>query len=423
MTRYQLVYIIFFLLFFVIHYLEGLPPIGGLSFAQLWKIPILIFLLFYNLLSLRKKNVFEKSGYMLSFEYLLGPEMLLNPVKEIISISKNLPFILLFGYWIQAFQSKRETLERILYAFAQFICLSSIPFLFGIMQPLKANRSAESFGIENLTYFSGILGSSHAAASYFCAAIFVLLNGFLLRRFETKISKYYNVFLIVIGLISLFKAYTRTGWLMFLVGLLCFVRLSRITYRQFAITLCSIFIVVGSLFYLYNNNAAFYARIVGRNVYTARANANHIELQGSGRTKFWHNAVSNLWEADNIYYSLFGRGVTQVANDNLRTVGIKVFSHNQFFDSLSQHGVLGIMLLLLFYLFLFNFIRNREGRYKPLCNALFFSNLIFAFFQNEMYFDFAVIFSIAIAILSIEDETQREGELYPNENIDRNIRI
>lgn len=90
-----MIYILCFLAFFLIHYLEGLPPIGAFSFAQLWKIPLLLYLLLYNILNLRKKERFEKAGYLLSAEYAFCPEILINPLNTLIRISKQLPRLLI----------------------------------------------------------------------------------------------------------------------------------------------------------------------------------------------------------------------------------------------------------------------------------------------------------------------------------------
>ncbi|MDE7129203.1 MAG: O-antigen ligase domain-containing protein, partial [Alistipes sp.] len=56
-------YIFFFLVFFLVHYLEGLPPIGSLSVAQLWKLPLLGVLLIYNITRVYRYTSIEKSGY------------------------------------------------------------------------------------------------------------------------------------------------------------------------------------------------------------------------------------------------------------------------------------------------------------------------------------------------------------------------
>lgn len=399
----KLKYLILFICYFFIHYIEGFPPIGSLSIAQLWKIPLLLYLLVYNILFVKNRPIFEKTGYWLSIEYFFSLETVIKPLNVIIRVSKQLPFILFLGFWRRAFAEKKDVLIKILYGLAQFICLASLPVLLGIIQPLQGEMSAESFGIEGLIYFSSIFGAPHAAASYFCGAVLVLINGFFSNRFTTQISKLFNGILVIIGLISLFKAYVRTGWLMFLVGLCCIPNFKIMTKRKLIIVFCSIIMVICGLSYLYNNNEAFYARITGRNIYTGTGGTN-LEINGSGRTAFWSNAVKGLWDTDNIYYFLFGRGFTKVTEDNLHYTGMEVFSHNQFLDALSQNGFIGFVLLIMFFFYLYRYIKKRNGSHKKLCYALYWSSFIFAFFQNEMYFDFAILFSLSVAILTLEDE-------------------
>ena len=396
-------YILFFIIYFLLHYLEGLPPTGGLSFAQVWKLPLLAALLLYNILSLWKKTYFEKFSYLLSIEYILSPEILINPINAIVRISKQLPFILFYGFWRQFFAHRKETLEKILYGLAQFISLASAVVLLGIVHPMNGYLTAESFGIENLVYYSCVFGAPHAASSYFVASTLVLFNGFITRRFKSRWSKIFNATLIAISLISVFRAYVRTGWLMLAIGLLFFIKINRITKRQLNITLLAVTLCISGILYLYNTNEAFYARLTGKNVYT-HTGGNSIDTGGSGRTVFWKNAVENLWAADSPYATLFGQGFTKVADDNYRTTGMHVFSHNQFLDALSQNGVIGLFLLLAFFGSLWRFICQKQGIHKRLCMSLFVSSVVFAFFQNEMYFDYAVIFSLAVAILECEDK-------------------
>lgn len=63
--RFYILYIVCFVAFVGVHYMEGLPPVGGFSMAQLWKIPILMYLLFICMTS-RRKYAFEKSAYYYS---------------------------------------------------------------------------------------------------------------------------------------------------------------------------------------------------------------------------------------------------------------------------------------------------------------------------------------------------------------------
>lgn len=395
------VYIACFCLYFAIHYLEGLPPIGGVSVAQVWKIPIILFLLCYNLAQSRKKQPFEKWGYALSIEYLLGAETWVNLFGAINRVARTMPVFLFYGFWVEKLKKKKELLETFIFSLAQFIPLASILILSGAITPLKEYESAESFGVEGLAYYSCVFGSAHAASSYFCASILVLVFGFLNKRFKSRKSKIFNALLICVSLISIFKAYTRTGWLMLLVGGLALFMPSKITFNKMLSRALLLLVIGGGLMFFFNENEAFQARLTGRNIYT-HTGGGGIETNGSGRTAFWANAVEGLWSSDNPYYTLFGEGFTNVAERNYRTTGMKVFSHNQFFDALSQNGIIGLLILIGFFIAIYKFIAKRKGPYQHLCYGLFFSNLIFAFFQNEMYFDYAIILSLGLAILQLD---------------------
>lgn len=388
--------------------MEGIDIGGSFSFAQLWKMPILFFLLTYNILSLRRKYLFEKASYVLSAVYFLNPETLLNLFVNVVRASKQLPLALWYGFFEQRYRNKSKTLEIILFSLAQFICLSSIPILLGVITPLNPMKSAESFGVEDTVYYSAIFGATHAASSYFCISILVLVYGFTIGRFKSHTSKIYNMVLIVIGLVSIFFAYTRTGWLMLVVGLIVLFRPTQVTYRKLALYLVSLTLIVGSLFYLYNYNEMFFNRLTGRNIYAGTGGEN-IELRGSGRTTLWYNGITN-WTYNNTYQLLFGAGFTKAVEGNFKSTGMRVISHNQFIDTLTQNGLVGLALLITFFWGIYRFIRrvNKSAPYRSLSLSIYWCSLIFAFFQNEMYFNYAIIFAIVLALANLNDEAPIE---------------
>ena len=154
----------------------------------------------------------------------------------------------------------------------------------------------------------------------------------------------------------------------------------------------------GALVYFYNTNDQFQARLAGRNIYH-NASATGIDLQGSGRTIFWINGIKG-WSEGNTYELLLGRGYTQVVQRNFEVAKIQVFSHNQFVDALSQHGLIGLVLLCVFYLSIYRLINKYKGSpYSRLSLSLLYSAILFSFFQNEMYFNYAVIFSLVLVLL------------------------
>lgn len=392
-------YIIFFLIFFLLHYFEGLPPIGGLSVAQVWKLPILGMLLIYNITKVYRYTSIEKSGYLMSLECMMNQETLINPMFSVVKASKQLTLPLFLGFFRNMARRNPKSLETVMYSLAQFICLSSLPVMMGFVSPLREMRSAENFGIDGAVYFSGVLGSPHAAASYWCIAILVLMFGLVSGYFKSMAARIYNLAMIVTGFVSIFMAYTRTGWLMLVVGLIFLLKPVKLTFNHILIFLAAVAIMVGGFEYLFENNEAFRLRMTGTNMYNGN-DGETIDMGGSGRTEFWSTGISN-WSNNDLYALLFGAGYTKVTEDNFQSTGMKVFSHNQFIDALCQHGLIGLLLLLLFFYNIYRYISRIDKRveYRRLAMAVFWSSVVFAFFQNEMYFNFALIFAIVLSLM------------------------
>lgn len=404
-------YIAWFVLYCGLHYIEGYPPMGGLPVAQLWKLPLLAYLLLFTIRSRRRKFAFEKSIYGFAIVSTLNVESLSNPIYSLAHAMKQLPLVLFFRFWIHKFDGRFTRLERVLYSLAQFVLLSSLVVLVGLVSPIEGFISADSFGVESAIYYSGILGSPHAASSYFVAAILILLNGFIQRKFDGRLEKLFNLGLILVGLVSVFQAYVRTGWLMLLLGGVLLVLPKRMTLSRVIKFGALSLVLLGGLMYFYNTNEQFKARIIGRNVYT-EASSDNIDVGGSGRTSFWANGIEG-WSEGSMYELFFGQGYTKVVEHNLEKTGLRVFSHNQFVDSLAEHGLFGLFFLVGFFVCLYVFIRrHRHSDYYRLNMALFFSAVIFAFFQNEMYFDYMVMFSLSLALLVISDSQPLKYDEY-----------
>lgn len=404
-------YMAWFLLYCGLHYIEGYPPMGGLPVAQLWKLPLLAYLLLLTIRSRKRKFAFEKSIYGFSIISTLNVESLSNPLYSLAHAMKQLPLVLFFRFWIHKFDGRVARLERIMYSLAQFVLLSSLVVLIGLVSPIGGFISADSFGVDSAIYYSGILGSPHAASSYFVAAILILLDGFVRKRFGRRLERWFNFGLILIGLVSVFQAYVRTGWLMLLLGVVVMLLPKRVTLHRVIKFGALSLVLIGGLVYFYETNEQFKARILGRNVYT-EASSESIDVAGSGRTSFWLNGIEG-WSEGSMYELFFGQGYTKVVERNLEKTGLRVFSHNQFVDSLAEHGLFGLFFLVGFFVCLYVFIRrHRHSEYYRLNMALFFSAVIFAFFQNEMYFDYMVMFSLSLALLVLSDSQPLKNNQY-----------
>ena len=406
----KITYLIAFLIFFGLHYLEGLPPIGPFSFAQLWKIPLLVYFV-VEVITYKRKMSFEKFAYWSSIETFFCPAILTNPFSIILYASKQLPMLLCFGYLRKKNKYDIEKLEKLLFILAQFICLSSLITLLGIVEPLSSYKSADAF-MEDLIYYSSVFTSAHAASSYFFIAAMVLINGFVLNRFHSIGSKIYNGILLIVAFISLFKAYTRSGWLMMVVAIIFYFDWRRIHLKQAVKYFSILLMVLFGLFWLYSTNDTFRVRISGQRRFGEQKEV-AIDLDGSGRIGFWENGIAQ-WSNNDIYRLFFGKGYDAVVEENLREFGIPVFSHNQFVDALAQYGLINLILLVAFYISLYRFIeiQGRGSPYYRLCRAVFFATLVFAFFQNQMYFIYAVLFAIIAYLMQETGNNSKNRKLY-----------
>lgn len=388
-------YILAFVLFFFLHYIEGLPPLAGLSIAQLWKLPILLVLIICLFVKAQPLKKFERFGYLFSIEPFLSLGILSNPMSVFLFSVKQLPLILFFNFWQRLDVVK---LEKYLLWFAQFVCLASFITLLGIIEPLKAYGSADGF-MEGLEYYSSVFGAPHSASSYFAVASIVIIFFFMRGKFNTKKEKLFNGLLLLIALYSLYLAYVRTGWLMLLVSLFFLIDFKKNSFKTiYRIGVITCVIGLG-LTYLYLHNEAFRLRVSGGGQY--RGESEYIvDISGSGRMDFWKNGIS-LWLKSDVYPFFMGLGYDDVIQKNYEETGMTVFSHNFFVDTLAQYGLCGLLLLFAYYSSMFFFIKKhkRGSPFGNLCVSIFAGLLIFNIFQSEIYFNYAIFFSLSLVLM------------------------
>lgn len=395
--------IILFAIFVALHYIEGLPSIAGMSVAQLWKLPIIFFLLSHYIFTPYKAKTFEKCSFLLAIESFINIETLNNISFVIASSTKTLTCILF--YYLFSNSLRIEMVERIILNLSRFICLTSLLTLLDIVTPIEGYESAEQFGVEGQIFYTSLFGTPHAAASYFAISILVLLFFLYKRKYNSHFEKYFNCCMIVVALISIFNTYVRTGWIMLVIGTFMLFGVKKIL-TNIKLLFASVMSVCG-FFWLFMNNEAFMARMTARRIYGTMSDSPSIDMDGSGRKEFWENGY-RLWENGNNFEFLFGHGYTAVVENNERIMGIRVFSHNQFVDSLSQNGLIAFILLIAVFISQYLFIRKRKDKeYYRLCLAIWLMSLIFSFFQNEMCFNYAVLYAAAMALLSNSSVTTK----------------
>ena len=204
-------YILSFLPFFLLFYSES-NSIGGLKISQLWKLPLLLFLIWYVFQKRHKASpVWTQTYYWLSLKHLFNSGM----VKQLFgNIQDGLTFLFLplgFNFCQNAWT--KDFLSRFLLCVCQYFILTNIPFLFFGMESKKEGISYGDFQA-----YTGIFQNQHAMSIIMGICIIVILYNFKLGRFRQWGVILYNVLLLVLGAYSMYLGFARTGWLMCLLG-------------------------------------------------------------------------------------------------------------------------------------------------------------------------------------------------------------
>ncbi|MNK52465.1 O-Antigen ligase [compost metagenome] len=382
--------VIAFLFLFMLFYLEPIQVFGNITFSQLWKIPFVLFLLF-KVLTIKNPitATFTKVAYGRAIKNLMNGGMFRNYIPELIDFIRYMMFPLIYTFVLNT-PRIRSKVDVLLKGFAQFIILSGIPFILGMVESL--GRTIE-IG-DDFTSFVGLFQNPHVAAISTAVSLLVILY-YLNWRNSNIVSRAWNIFLFGLGLYILFQTFVRTGYVTFLLGIFILYMPKRISPRQIA---GIAFLAVASVFtisYLLENNELFFNRI-----FDIR-NGKQTEL-GSGRLIFWAGVVE-MWLNGNLFHLLFGFGYEALTDSMYLLTGLRIFAHSEFFTQLGQNGLIGIILFVWFVFSLFLFIRKRKQcKSYRLALAVFFLNLSVMLTQGGVVFPLDVITVFILVKLTIE---------------------
>jgi len=389
-------FLLYFSLFFVVLYLEPIP-LGPITFSQLWKIPLLLYLMINVFFIGKRKRIplFVKFSYARASKNLLNGGTLVSPIADISSFVRYMMFPLIYEFVSRKVKSLSH-LNTIITSLAQFVILSGIPFLTKILEPLGREAGYDGIGDE----FIGVFQTPHAASATLAISVLILIANLKVDE-KTFIKKIFNIVLISIGLYALYLTFVRTGYLMFIVGLFVLFIPRKLTPRQIFNLIIIFGVLILGFFYLLEHNEIFYNRIFD----IRRGQETSV---GSGRFTFWLGAF-DLWVNGDFFQLLFGHGMDGLKDRLLQIVGLRILAHNEFFTELAVNGLIGVSILF-FYLFnLLKFIRRRKfvSTYR-LALATYFLYFSLMATQGGMIFPIEVLMAIVFVKLEMENRAMMQ---------------
>lgn len=382
--------VLYFLLFFILLYSEPIL-IGSITLSQLWKIPLMLYLLFYVFLIRRRVNLpkFVKFSYARAVKNLITGGILINPLPDLLTFLRYMLFPLMYEYLSIKIKRINE-LNKILITLAQFVILSGIPFFLGLLE--SQGREISMGG--DLKSFVGVFQNPHAASATIAMSLLVLMVHIKNNKLRVP-YQIYNILIIGFGIFSCYFTFVRTGYVMLIIGILVLFSPKRIRMKQiFLWAVILAFLMIGIIFLL-ENNEIFYNRI-----FDIR-NGSETAL-GSGRLQFWRGSYE-LWLSGDSFRILFGFGMEALKERLFQITGLRIFAHNEFFTELAVNGIFGVIFFILFMGSLYRFIRKRkESPTYKLAFSVFFVYLTLMMTQGGMIFPVEVF--MALILVKLEKE-------------------
>jgi hypothetical protein len=400
--------ILFYLIGFIILYLEAIP-VAGMSFGSLWKI-VLIFVLFIPIIyaTLKKKymEMFAFITILFAFKTLISYSSLDYIINTITIFTKTLMLPMLYLFFI--LKLKEETLKYLAKHFAILIILSFIPYILGFLSPMGEGYDLAPFGLNGQYGLVGTFLNPHSASISIAFSMIVVTAQ--INKNNTNKENLFYILLLLLGFYELIDTYVRTGIMVYLVSLI-FLYLQNINLKKVLLLIITAITLSAGSFYLIQTNEVAQMRFQDKNKYMKKS-----EL-GSGRFLFWQTAVEN-WLDDDSSVIFIGLGQEYAKDKMLEDVGLRIFAHNEFFQTLQQEGLIGFILFISSLILIYSFIRkNKNSHYYLSAISLFIGMLIMMMFQGGFYFNVVFFLSIYLALLKndyLKEIKKRKTEVRSN---------
>src|SRR5690606_11536792 len=328
-----------YILLFLFFYIQPIS-IGGVKISFVTNGALILLILNFLLRNQVHFNKIGKIGIYNAIKIIFSKGFVLDFVGVIIECVKSLMLPLVHLYF-----SNSRFCSRLFYYLiflCKFLVISSIPFLIGIIQPIKQGYDLSFFGQED-GGFVGFFENSHSSSACISLAILVLIFNFINRHKSWNPSrKFFEICVILLGLYVLYSTYVRTGYLMVFIGsIVLFVGYFRSQYLVYYFFVFSILAFLAT--YMFNRDEVLRNKLLDN---YENSNTEEDNL-GSGRILFL-KASFDIWLEANSIDKIFGLGLQEYKEEMFKKVGQRIYAHNGFVSALVKDGLVGFLLYVYF---------------------------------------------------------------------------
>ena len=336
--------IIFYFFLFCLLYFEDRVSFAGTSLSNIWKS---LSVLFFSFVVISKKFQFGISKFDVivlllvgSFFFNLNGIITFSDFEELILI-----LILPLSYYTFYFFHKNNYLKlkkSILYL-SVFLILSGIPFLLGIIEPVSSFAEkrldfAESYQLNSTILVGFFKHSALSSLTFVFSTVIVWVIGFK----ENKSKKLVFLFLCFLGCFEVFRAFTRTGWVLLALFPLLFLYYSESYSKIKKIRIT--FLILLCFTVIYSSSQVIQNRVLSQKVNSFNQSDDLVTKIGSGRNLIILMALESVISKGNlaIFLGLGKEGALEGTGGAL--------AHNKLVE-IFVYGGLKSLIIYLFYLF------------------------------------------------------------------------
>jgi hypothetical protein len=412
-------HIIYFSVFFAVMHFGPMSLFSDMTVAIIIQIIIFIFLSISIILKGNNKIIidnFSIFGLLYIFKIILNPYILDSPINIITDFVRYSIFPLSY-IWIINTKINNNKLTLFLYNTCIYALISVIPYLLNLIKPIRTGYNLTLFGgAENSEGFIGAFYNTHMAAFSLSISLIVFIFFFRFKRKKTSSYTIFFYILLFAGIIALYKTYIRTGYLIFIGGMLVYMYK---TYhpRYFLRYVSLIIISIGISLYNISTDEVLKNRIFQNSIYSERDNKTiEIDNYGSGRPDFWKASVK-IWYDSNVLEKFFGIGGPEFQKRMFKVVGLEIGSHNIFFDTLVRNGLFGLYFLIMMFINLY-LMNNREKNTKfgVLSISIFWGYILYLFVQGGPFIYTSILLALVFALNSKYNKAKIYSLIINNNN-------
>ena len=296
---------------------------GSINVLELFAVGISYFLLVILLANLRQIPLDRASLLGIYFcTYCLASLFWGSYIQWVARVI--LPFVVFLS--VRTFVNDQKQINALLIS----LCIAYIiPILLSTNDIILSKNIDRVEYLSGVTRFSGVFHGSHILA--YAMIIFSFLYCLLSERsiLKSNLSKIAVTLLLVLSIFCLYKSYTRTAYIGFLVFWTVYLFSAKSKIRT---------IIFISTFVLILISANF------QEVFWKSEKIHNLNTASSGRIELWVYNL-NLFQKSYFYEKLLGHGIGNVVGlaNNSSIVGS---SHNDYLELLMAGGVIGLLLYL-----------------------------------------------------------------------------